>query len=64
MNRVENALKEYRLKYFDRIGSFDLSVSDAYKLGNGDKYDIIKNSFNVGFVMGIRYANKMRKALK
>lgn len=64
-SRVENALEEYRVKYFNRIGKFNLSMEDCLELGSrNNKFDILSDSFGVGFVIGIRYANKMRKALK
>lgn len=62
-SRVENALKEYKTKYFNQIGKFDLSMTDAHGLIEGDKYDIVTNSFRMGFIVGIRYANKMKKPL-
>lgn len=64
-SRVENALEEYRVKYFNRIGKFNLSMEDCRELrSRNDEFDILNDSFEVGFVIGIRYDNKMRKALK
>ena len=64
-SRVENALEEYRIKYFNRIGKFNLSMEDCLELrSRNDEFDILNDSFEVGFVISIRCANKMRKALK
>ncbi len=64
-SRVENALKEYKQKYSNRIGNFNLTLKDCCELANNnDKFDMLCDSFRVGFVIGIRYADKMRKALK
>lgn len=40
-SRVENALEEHRVKYFNRIGKFNLSMEDCLELrSRNDEFDI------------------------
>ncbi|MCI9639764.1 MAG: hypothetical protein HFE72_06465 [Emergencia sp.] len=64
-SRVENALEECREKYVDKRGRYELEISECRQLAyNGDRIDAAMDGYNFGFVMGIKYAEEMRKALK
>ncbi len=63
--RVENALKEYERKYMGQIGEFELQIGDMKELGKRDNaFDMVSDSFDMGFVAGVRYAEKMKKVPK
>lgn len=63
---MHNALEEARTKY-DK-GRYDMDFMEMLELRarakNGELCDAITDSFNYGFIKGIRYAKAMQKKAK